>query len=197
MLWPRGGWGRALQYLRLRLSRLPGTPEEIGRGIFAGIFVTFSPFYGLHFVLAALLAKVMRGRILAAIIASFVGNPLTYFPIAIISLRTGYLLLGIPPEDRMHGDVFARLREAAHALWRNLKALVTPERTDWAQLSEFWNALFFPWMVGGLVPGVFLGLAGYFLSVPVIRAYQNRRAMRLKVRMKKLADQAGPGATGR
>ncbi|HKK86405.1 MAG TPA: DUF2062 domain-containing protein, partial [Roseovarius sp.] len=75
-LWPRGGWTRAFHYVKHRLRRLPDPPHRIARGIFAGIFVTFSPFFGLHFFLAASLAWVMRGNIVASLLSTFVGNPL-------------------------------------------------------------------------------------------------------------------------
>jgi uncharacterized protein (DUF2062 family) len=64
-LWPRGGWARAFQYVQHRLRRLPGTPEQIARGIFAGAVTVFTPLFGLHFLVAAILAKIMRGSILA------------------------------------------------------------------------------------------------------------------------------------
>ena len=87
--WPRGGWGRAALYVKHRMRRLPDTPEKIARGIFAGIFTVFSPFYGMHFVVAALIAFIVRGNVLAALLATFVGNPLTYVPIALVSIQTG------------------------------------------------------------------------------------------------------------
>lgn len=61
-LWPRGGWGRAFHYIKRRLQRLPDTPETIARGIAAGVFTTFTPLYGVHFVIAAILAKILRGN---------------------------------------------------------------------------------------------------------------------------------------
>jgi uncharacterized protein (DUF2062 family) len=61
-LWPRGGWARAFQYVQHRLRRLPGTPEQIARGIFAGAVTVFTPFFGLHFVVAALLARSCAAR---------------------------------------------------------------------------------------------------------------------------------------
>ncbi|MEO0991335.1 MAG: DUF2062 domain-containing protein, partial [Pseudomonadota bacterium] len=109
-LWPRGGWTRASTYVLLRLRRLPDPPHRIARGIFAGVFVSFSPFFGLHFVLAALLTKMMRGNIIASLLATFIGNPLTYVPIAVISLQTGHFLLGTRPEpgvERGLGPKFA------------------------------------------------------------------------------------------
>lgn len=92
--WPKGGWGRAFYYVKHRLHRLPDTPQRIARGIFAGVYTTFTPFYGLHFIHAAALARVMNGNILAALLATFFGNPLTYLPIGIVSLKTGHFLLG-------------------------------------------------------------------------------------------------------
>jgi len=75
--WPRGGWLRAFHYVKHRMRRLPGSPEQIARGVFAGAFTVFTPFFGMHFVVAAILAKSMRGSILAALLATFIGNPLT------------------------------------------------------------------------------------------------------------------------
>ena len=77
LLWPKGGWSRAFQYVKHRVRRLPDTPERIARGIWVGVFITFTPFYGLHIVAAILLARVFKGNALAALLATFVGNPLT------------------------------------------------------------------------------------------------------------------------
>ncbi|MEM6608705.1 MAG: DUF2062 domain-containing protein [Pseudomonadota bacterium] len=194
VLWPRGGWARAAQYVRHRLRRLPGSPEEIARGIFAGTVTVFTPFFGLHFVVAAILAKLMKGRILAALLSTFIGNPLTYIPIAIVSLRLGYFLLGMDVPPGLTRDVFRHFRAATRDLWHNFKALFSPERAHWDGLVEFWHTVFFPWLIGGLIPGIVLGITLYYLSVPVIRAYQARRSVRLRKKMEKLARQAGAQA---
>lgn len=70
-VWPRGGWSRAIQYVNHRVRRLPDTPEKIARGIWAGVFTTFTPFYGLHFFVAMFFATIMRGNILASLMATF------------------------------------------------------------------------------------------------------------------------------
>src|SRR6056297_2377749 len=116
--WPRGGWSRAFQYVRHRVRRLPDPPHRIARGIFAGIFVTFSPFFGLHFFLAAALAWIMRGNIVASLLSTFVGNPLTFVPIAAMSLQTGYFLLGMTgmAEEEMHGSLGGLFVDAGRAM---------------------------------------------------------------------------------
>ena len=55
-------------------------------------------------LLAALLAKLMRGNVIASLLATFVGNPLTFLPIAAISMQTGNFLLGRVGvhDDEMH-----------------------------------------------------------------------------------------------
>lgn len=198
-LWPRGGWLRSARYVQHRLNRLPDPPEKIARGIFAGVFTTFTPFYGMHFVTAAILAWVMRGNILAALLSTFFGNPLTYVPISIASLKTGYWLLGLGEVAHEHGSIGYKFAKAGEDLWQNFLAIFTPDHADWSALSIFYHEVFFPWMVGGVLPGIIAGLVCYILSVPIIRAYQNRRKGVLKAKLaslkkkKKQADDR-PGA---
>ncbi|MEM8555187.1 MAG: DUF2062 domain-containing protein, partial [Pseudomonadota bacterium] len=61
-VYPPGGWARAFNYVYHRLRRLPDPPHRIARGIAAGIFVTCSPFFGVHIFLAAILAWFVRGN---------------------------------------------------------------------------------------------------------------------------------------
>lgn len=189
--YPRGGWSRAIQYLRHRLHRLPGTPESIARGVFAGAFTIFSPLYGLHFLIAAVLARLMRGNILAALLATFLGNPLTYVPIALVSIEAGHFMLGTSPG---HGGVGNGLGQAFAGAWRDLKhnfmAIFTDRTAHWGELSVFYDDVFFPFMVGGIIPGLICATVCYYLTVPVIRAYQQRRLAKLRAKVEKLKRQA-------
>jgi len=196
MLWPRGGWGRAAQYVKHRVRRLPDTPEKIARGIWAGVFASFTPFYGLHFFIAAGTAMIMRGNVLASLMATFFGNPLTYLPIAWAALATGHWLLGTPmdlgliagPREAVCG-IGCQFSNAFQDLWHNFEAIFTRQKTDWRGLTEFYNEVFYPYMIGGIIPGIVTATVCYYLSVPVIRAYQNRRR---KVLREKLAQLKNP-----
>lgn len=190
VLWPRGGWVRAAQYVKHRMRRLPGTPEQIARGVFAGVVTVFTPFFGLHFVIAALLARGMRGSIFAALLATFVGNPLTYFPIAALSLNLGHFMLGSRHAIGLNDSLFHRFGGASRDLWQNFVALFTPERAHWGELQVFWDTVVWPWTVGGIIPGLICGIICYFLTLPVVRAYQKSRAARLRKKMDKLRQQA-------
>ena len=194
-VYPRGGWTRAFQYVQHRLSRLPGTPESIARGIFVGAFTSFTPFFGIHFVVAAVLAKMVRGNILAALIGTFVGNPLTYVPIALVSLEFGHFMLGTAMRGRVEDGLFHKFGGALGDLWHNIQAVFTHERAHWDELHIFYDDVFFPWMVGGIIPGVICGIICYYLSVPVIRAYQKRRVARMQKKIRKMREQAGASGT--
>ncbi|MGR3468013.1 MAG: DUF2062 domain-containing protein [Shimia sp.] len=182
-LWPRGGWVRAAEYVKHRVRRLPDSPERIARGIAAGVFTTFTPFYGLHFVVAALGAWIIRGNVLAAMLATFFGNPLTYVPIIAVSLNTGYWMLGIRPREDMEEGVLRKFGRVWGELWDNAQALLAGQPRDWSRVAVFWQDIFLPFLVGGIVPGLLAGIVMFWLSLPVIRAYQNRRKGLLKARI--------------
>lgn len=193
MVYPPGGWARAFQYVKHRVRRLPDKPERIARGIWVGVFTAFTPFYGLHFLIAAILAKVMNANMLSALTGTFFGNPLTYLPIGAISLETGHFLLGTrahPDTQRSLGGKFA---DAWSDLYHNFFALFTDVDADWTGLSVFYHEVFFPYMVGGLLPGVIAATICYYLSVPVIHAYQIRRAMRIRKKFEEIKQTAGAG----
>lgn len=193
-MWPRTGWARAARYIKHRIWRLPDPPHRIARGIFAGIFVTFSPFFGLHFFLAAGLAKIMRGNIVASLLATFVGNPLTFIFIAAASLETGHFILGRPPPAEVDKGLFELFVDATQNLIGNIYAIFTPAEAEWGAWMDFYHEVFFPYMVGGIIPGLIAGLIGYYLSLPVIQAYQNRRKGRLKAKLRELKEKAAAKA---
>lgn len=197
VLWPRGGWGRAAQYVKHRLRRLPDSPHKISRGILAGVFASFTPFYGFHFVIAALVARGLQGNILAALLATFFGNPLTYVPIGIAALETGYFLLGREGHPGFDAGLVDKFSGAAKDLYHNLRALVGGGPQDWTQLAVFWDDVFFPYMVGGVIPGLVAGVICYQIALPLISAYQKRRKMRLRDRLAALKAAALKRKAGR
>lgn len=196
--WPRRGWRRAVQYLKHRVNRLPDTPERIARGISAGIFVSFSPLFTMHFIAAALMAMILRGNIIAALLATFFGNPITFVFIAAISLQTGHFLLGmgsaVDPDVHLSlGEVFMK---AGGDLKHNFLAMFTEARANWGDLAVFYKQVFLPYLVGGILPGAITGLIGYYVSLPLIRAYKKRRKGMLADKLKSLKEKAAARADG-
>jgi uncharacterized protein (DUF2062 family) len=186
LFWPRGGWARAFHYVKHRMRRLPDSPERIARGIWGGVFVTFTPLFGFHFFVAILLAKLMKGNILAALMATFVGNPLTFVFIALASLKSGHWILGT---ELQQGELRALSRKFGNAgsdLWHNAVAVFTPDRMDWSGLAIFSRDVFYPYLIGGFLPGIFFATLSYYLAVPVLHAYQRRRRGAIKAKFEAL-----------
>ncbi len=184
-VYPRGGWFRAIFYIFHRLRRLPDKPHRIARGVAAGIFVSFSPFFGFHLFIAAALAWLMRGNMVAALLATLVGNPLTFPFIMELSVDLGNFLLRQP--SQMHlGQIVGAFARASIETGNNIRAMMTGHEAHWERLNLFFNRVFWPYFVGGLIPGVVGGLAGYYLSLPLVGAYQKRRSKKLRERIEKL-----------
>lgn len=191
-VYPQGGWHRAFMYVRHRVHRLPDPPHKIARGIFAGVLTTFTPFYGLHFLVAAILARLMHGNIVAALLATFFGNPLTYFPIGVVSLKTGYFLMGKNPDkgDELHRSLGGKFVDAGHDLTDNFMTLFNGQTPDWTAWWVFFDQVFLPYLIGGLIPGTICALIMYYLSVPVIYAYKKRRKGLIKSKLAALKANA-------
>jgi uncharacterized protein (DUF2062 family) len=181
--YPKGGWTRAVQYVVHRVRRLPDPAHKIARGIGAGVFACFTPFFGLHFLVAAGIAWAIRGNVMAALLATFVGNPITFPIIAAISMELGTWILGRPPVPLP--EVVNAFSDAAVELWRNSMAIFTEDPTAWGNLAGFFDTFFLTYLVGGMLPGVATAIAFYILSSPVLNAYQKARVTRLKKRFAK------------
>ena len=182
MIYPRGGWRRASQYVMHRIRRLPDQPQRIARGFAAGIFVSFTPLFGFHFMTAALVAWAIRGNIVAALLGTFVGNPLTFPFIAVLSVSLGRWILGVEGKLLPH-RIFEEFARASRELWNNLLAPFSDSTVHWQNFDYFWHNYFLPYFVGGFGPGVLVSVLSYYLSLPLIRAYHKRRARKMAARI--------------
>lgn len=148
-------------------------------GLAVGVAVTFTPMYGLHFLTAAIVAVVLRGNIIAAVIATFVGNPLTFPIIAVFCYSLGAWILGYDLDGPVWPIITNGFREAWSALRANFWSLFGFEYVGWTGFGVFMRDVFVPYTVGGLLPGGLAGVGVYFGSRPLIGAYQNRRKGRM------------------
>ncbi|MEO0818975.1 MAG: DUF2062 domain-containing protein [Pseudomonadota bacterium] len=162
VLFPRKGVWRGLGYLGKRIRRLPDSPHRIALGFACGGLASFTPLFGFHFFVAAALAWMLRGNILASAFGTAVGNPLTFPLIATASLHTGWWVLGT--EDRIEADF------------------------SFGWLSDNIDQIFFPYAIGGVLPGLATGLICYVTIGPAVAAYQERRRNKLAMRAARLQE---------
>ncbi|WP_347266196.1 DUF2062 domain-containing protein [Paracoccus sp. (in: a-proteobacteria)] len=196
MFYPRSGWRRATKYVMHRLRRLPDQPHRVARGWACGIFISFTPLFGFHFMGAAALAWLIRGNILAALLGTFVGNPLTTPFIALTSVGLGRRMLGVEGKFTPH-LIYQEFSRAGGELWNNLLAPLSAEReAHWEQLWQFNEQIFLPYLVGGIIPGLIVAVSAHYLTVPLIRAYHRRRERQMaeriaRARARRKTDLAG------
>ncbi len=195
-VYPRGGIKRAITYTWHRLRRLPDPPHRIARGVFAGTFVNFPPIFGVQMIGAASMAWAMRGNVLAAVLATFISNPVTTPIIAAVSIKLGYWMLGIPGGVDLN-EMFSAFTNAGADIWHNILAIFGPGKAHWDGLLQFWHRIYWPYTVGSILPGIATSLLFYWLTIPALTAYQALRRRRLAARYaalrKKVAAKEGDG----
>ncbi|MEC8291073.1 MAG: DUF2062 domain-containing protein [Pseudomonadota bacterium] len=176
-IWPREGWTRALKYTWQRTIRLNGSAHSIALGLAAGAFVSASPFIGMHLLIAALIAWVFGGNIIASAVGTWAGNPLSFPFIWLTTFNIGHLMLGT--KDKA-GD----LPELSFGLFID------------APMSALLPVIL-PMAVGGLVVGTVMAVATYYPSLWAVRFYQKRRRDKLQRAQagidNKLGGKAGNG----
>ena len=148
-----------------RLLALDDPPERTALAFSVGIFIAFSPFLGLHTLMATLIAFWFRFNKIAIYTGTFVNNPFfTLVPIIVASYAVGAFLLGRPlslPADSMELLSHPQLFDGDY--WRRLGA-------------NAWEVVL-PFSVGGLALSVVCSLASYPATLHLLRAHQRRKAM--------------------
>ncbi len=142
----------------------------------AGIMVNFTPLFGFHFLSAAAVAWIIRGNVLAALLATFVGNPVTLPFIALMSVKLGREILGQEGELTPSSSS-TNSRRPPRAVAQPQRP-VRPVRDALVQLSDFLAQVFWPYYGRRRHPGSIAGVITHYLTVPIFIAYQRRRERR-------------------
>ncbi len=174
-VYPRSGFKRATRYVVYRMRRLPDQPHRVARGVFAGFFIGFLPLPGLQFLAAWGAARLVRGNVLAALLGTFNTNPVTTPFFAVLAMTLGHWIMGIeaPLNGKYIGHAFG---EAGRDLWFNFLAMFGPQKTQWDGLIQFWNEIYIPYLIGALGPALILSTIAYYVTIPLVEAYQKARA---------------------
>lgn len=164
-MWPRRSWARSVNYVMLRVNRLSGSAHTIALGCAAGIFVSFTPFMGFHFIIAALIAFVIGGNLLASALGTFFGNPLTFPFIWASAYKFGHWILGHEIKPFRVADL---LETFSHGLMH--------------AIDNAFDAYILPMFLGGAPLGFVTAFFGYFIIRHIVEKYQKARAARLAKR---------------
>lgn len=177
---PRKGFWRGMGYISKRMRRLPDSPHRIALGFACGAFVSFSPFFTLHFFLAAGFAWLLRGNILSALFGTIVGNPITFPFISALSLWIGRWIMGLGGDGSDFDAIMSAFGDAMSSIWGTMKSWFGYEASTVDGLVTFFWDVFLPYLVGGIIPGLICGAICYWIIGPIVAAYQNRRRKKLE-----------------
>ena len=182
------GIGRAIEYVGIRLKRIPDTPHKISLGMSCGIFASFTPLFGLHFLIAGLLSYLLRANVLASLIGTFIGNPITFPIITVFNLKLGEWILGSSEYSSVDGrKIFEGFLDFIFLIYKNLFTEGSVGENSVPRINEFLNGVFLPYSLGGIIGGIFVAIISYFLLRPLVATYQKQRdSLRAKREKKKL-----------
>ena len=186
VIWPERGFRRLFSYLFQRIIRLPGTPASIASGFASGIAASFTPFLGLHFILAGALAILFRGNVLASAIGTFFGNPWTFILIWLADYEVG---LGIMHSFGYGADLHVLSIDELVAIMGNvIRFLSFTGNISWANLSRDIGQVFMPLLIGGTVLGVIAWVASFLMTLWAVKGWRLHRAKRLLKAVQRVAD---------
>ena len=182
------GISRAIEYVGIRLKRIPDTPHKISLGMSCGIFASFTPLFGLHFLIAGLLSYLLRANVLASLIGTFVGNPITFPIITVFNLKLGEWILGSSEYSSGDGGkIFEGFLDFIFLIYKSFFTEGSIGENNVPRMNEFFNGVFIPYSLGGLILGIFIAVVSYFLLRPLVATYQKKRsALKAKKFKKKL-----------
>ncbi|MBO6719238.1 MAG: DUF2062 domain-containing protein [Rhizobiaceae bacterium] len=173
-VWPRRSVWRSTQYFAKRVLRLTATPHAIAAGVAAGVLASFTPYLGFHFLVAAGLAILLRGNVVASAFGTAIGNPITFPFIFAATLGLGrFVLYGRHPQSFQPINLGSTLRHL--------------------DFEHIWMPYLLPMTVGGLILGSLAGLVVYLVTRWGTAMFRVQRQKRLAERARRRA-RAGAAA---
>jgi len=177
-IWPERGFRRLFSYLFQRIIRLPGSPAFIASGFAAGVAASFTPFLGLHFILAAALAMLFRGNVLASAIGTFFGNPWTFIFIWLADYKVGLAIIhSLGYGAGLHVLSIDEVIGIMNSAWQFVSFSGT---MSWAEMSRDLEQVFMPLLIGGTVLGAVAGVVSFLITLWAVKGWRLHRARRLE-----------------
>jgi len=147
-----------------RLLAIDDPPERTALAFSIGVFIAFSPFLGLHTIMATLIAFAFRFNKIAIYTGTFINNPIiTLVPIIILSYAVGAFILGRPLSIPDEG---VELLKEPHLFSGDYYRRI---------FIQSWNNIVWPFAIGGTVLSVVCSVIAYPLTLWAVRKHRLRR----------------------
>lgn len=129
-----------------KILSLDSHPRHISLGFAVGVFISFTPFFGLHTPLAIAAAFLFRLNKLTCITGAWINTPITVIPALGLSYKIGRILRGRPPGE------------------------LTVHSLEWASLKKHAASL----VLGSSILGFVLAVSAYFICYWLIVRFRKR-----------------------
>ncbi|MFO7714542.1 DUF2062 domain-containing protein [Desulfosarcina sp.] len=136
-----------------RFIKLKGAPREIALGFALGLLIGMTPFFGVHFFSSILLASLLGWSKIAAMVGVNVTNVITAPLIYPVNYWVGVRLVG-----------FSKAID-----WSTAYKL-----SDMLALMQQSPMILVDLSIGGIILGIPLAVAGYFVAFRIIRNYRQK-----------------------
>ena len=157
---PPGGRLARFRFQFLEMLGRHEEPERVAASFAIGVAIAFTPLIGLHFVMALVIAVLLRLNKLDVFLGTLVVNPLTLGPVSAAALPIGGLV------------VRARQEAVTHMPWGDL---LRPSL--WAQAGPAMKTIGIQWGIGMFTLSAVFGALTYLVLVRVIRSRRARLAI--------------------
>ena len=133
------------------LKNIKGEPRYIAMGLAIGVFISTTPFFPFHTSIALVLAIALKGSPIAAAAGVWLSNPLTMPFFYICTYKIGAFILGNTSSIDISGKSFTELLGMGFEITRAM-------------------------ILGGVVIGIPLSIAGYYITLRFITLFRKHRA---------------------
>ena len=166
-------FSRTKKYISLSIKRIKGTPQALSLGLATGIAVSFTPFIGLHALLAIFISWIIGGSMAAALIGTLFGNPWSFPFIWYLTFEIGqFMNYGFLSYEEEFS--FKVIKKEISTLLVILKNIIV--FANLPELEENVGKLkLIPFMIVGSIPLVFITwVASYFSFYIIFKSYRKK-----------------------
>lgn len=156
------------------IIKLRSSPQAIAGGLGLGVFLAFTPTYGVQLLLAVLLATFFNLNRPAAIIPVWITNPVTIAPVYTFNYWVGCFAWPGPPV----GEVYQTFLNIAGKLAR---LDFWDFQNQVVEFISIGKEVLVPLVIGSVVVGGVLGVISYVVSKSLLMFIFSRRVRKKKL----------------
>jgi uncharacterized protein (DUF2062 family) len=153
------------------------SPQRMARGIAIGFFTAYLPVFGLHMLIALVLAFLLRANKVLALLTVWISNPFTFLLIYYPSYRLGQMILPFFRErPQVEINQIQNLLHQTFSLDTMLLNVFDPDY--WKQVASVFTMIGLETLIGGLILGTVVAGMGYWVAFYFIIGYRTRKQAR-------------------